>query len=66
MHLIAAVFFIAYALVFMFQMYPNAKAMMIMLGMAVCGYAFSWFGVFIQIKIYDHTIGKMGDGMPAL
>jgi hypothetical protein len=65
MHLIAAVFFIAFALVFMFLMYPDVKAMMIMAGMAACGYAVSWLGVFIQIKMYDHTIGRMGAGLPA-
>lgn len=65
MYLIAAVFFVAFTLVFLFLMYPDVKAMMVMLGFGVGGYAFSWFVIFVQTKIYDHAIGKMGAGIPA-
>lgn len=65
LHLIAAVFFIVFALVFIFVMYLDVKDMMIMLAMAACGYAFCWFCVFLQIKMYDYTIGKMGSALPA-
>lgn len=66
MHLFAAVFFIAFALVLMFLTYPDVKAMIFILGITACGYTVSWLSVLIQIKMYDHTIDKMGAGMPAV
>jgi hypothetical protein len=59
MHLLAVIFFIVFALFFMYLMYPDAKAMLLMLSFAAGGYAISWVGIVIQIKLYNHTIGKV-------
>lgn len=59
MHLFAAVFFCIFALFFLYLMYPDANAMMLIAGFATVGYAVCWLGVLIQIRIYNHTIGKV-------
>lgn len=59
MHLLAVVFFIVYTAVFIYLMYPDAKAMFLTSSFAAAGYAISWIGIVIQIKIYNHTIGKV-------
>jgi hypothetical protein len=59
MHHIAACFFIVFAAVFISLVYPDAKSMMLIAGFAMAGYAISRFGVAIQLKLYDRTIGKV-------
>ncbi len=58
-HLLASIFFIIFAVVFLYLTYPDAKFMAVILGFAVGGYAISWFGIMIQMKLFDRTIGKV-------
>lgn len=57
--LFAAVSFAVLAAVFMYLVYPDVKIMLLMLGFAAVGYAVSWLGIVIQIKLYNHTIDKV-------
>lgn len=59
MHRIACIFFITFAAFFMYMVYPQAKAMMLMLGFATGGYGVSLLGIIIQMKLYERTIGKV-------
>lgn len=59
MHLLAVIFFIVFAAVFICLMYPDAKDMLLVSSFAAAGYAISWMGIVIQIKIYSHAIGKV-------
>ena len=59
MHLFAALFFCIFALFFLYLMYPDAEAMMLIAGFAAGGYAVCWIGVLVQIKIYSHAIAKV-------
>lgn len=59
MHLFAAISFIVFAAVFTYLVYPDAKFMILMLGFAAGGYAISWIGIVIQMKLYNRTIGKV-------
>ena len=58
MHLLAGIFFLCFAALFMYLMYPDAKAMVLMLGFAAGGYIVSQLGIMIQIKLYDRSIYK--------
>jgi hypothetical protein len=59
MHLFAVVSFIAFAAVFIFLMYPDVQSMLLMLGIAACGYTISFLGIVVQMKLYNRTIGKV-------
>lgn len=59
MHLFSAVTFIVFAAVFMYLVYPDTKFMLLMAGFAAGGYAISWIGIVVQIKLYNRTIGKI-------
>jgi hypothetical protein len=59
MHLFAVVSFIIYAAVFTYLVYPDAQSMLLMLGIAACGYTISFLGIVIQIKLYKRSIGKV-------
>ena len=58
MHLLAGIFFFFFAVIFTYLMYPDAKAMVLMLGFAAGGYIVSRLGIMIQIKLYDRSIYK--------
>jgi threonine/homoserine/homoserine lactone efflux protein len=58
MHRFAALFFIVFAAAFTYLTYPDARIMLLMLGIAAVGYAVCWIGIVVQMKIYAHTIGK--------
>jgi VIT1/CCC1 family predicted Fe2+/Mn2+ transporter len=64
-HLFAAVSFAVLAAVFMYLVYPDAKFMLLMLSFAAVGYAVSWLGIVIQMKLYDHTIDKVRAALEA-
>lgn len=59
MHLFACIAFIVIAAVFMYLVYPDAKAMALILSFALGGYLICLFGVLIQMKMFDHAIGKV-------
>jgi hypothetical protein len=64
-HLFAAVSFAVLAAVFMYMVYPEAKIMLLMLSFAAVGYAVSWLGIVIQMRLYSHTIGKVRAALEA-
>ena len=61
-HFFAAVSFIIYAAVFTYLVYPDAQSMLLMLGIAACGYTISFLGIVIQMNLYNRTIGKVRSG----
>ncbi len=59
LHRIAVVFFVLFAVFFAALLYPSVKSMLIMLGIAVCGYGISLASIFVQMKLYERTIFKI-------
>jgi len=59
LHRLASIFFSLFAVFFVSLLYPSVKAMLIMLGIAVCGYGITLLSIFIQMKLYDRTIFKV-------
>ncbi len=58
-HLLASFFFIIFAASFLYFTYPDIKFMMVISGLAAGGYAISWFGMIVQLKLFERTIGKV-------
>ena len=59
LHRLAASFFVLFAVFFVAMLYPSVKSMLIMLGIAVCGYGVSLGSIFVQMKLYERTIFKV-------
>lgn len=60
LHRLAVAFFILFTAIFLYLLYPDAKAMVVTSAIAACGYVVSLIGVFIQLKLYHYTVGKIG------
>ncbi len=59
LHRLAAIFFILFAVFFVSLLYPSVQSMLIMLGIAVCGYGVSLLSILVQMKLYERTIFKI-------
>lgn len=58
MHRLAMIFFIVWAIVFLYLMYPDATGMIIPAVGCAIAYAVCFTGILIQIQIYRRTIKK--------
>ena len=59
MYLLATIFFIIFGAYFLFMVYPEIQFMLVILGFLIGGYAITFFGSMVQIKIFNRTIEKV-------